>query len=79
MAGGWWKNRGFDKPLPDGWTPNRGDVVYIPRREKTLGMMVSTGVVMGVAGDLVRVKVRYGRQMTMDQWLLSDLRPCPFK
>lgn len=75
MSGGWRKNRGFDKPAPEGWVPRRGETVYVARIQGTLGMLVSTGVVLSVADDLVRVKVSYGRQTTMDQWLLAELRP----
>lgn len=76
MSGvGWRKNRGFHKPRPAGWIPKRGETVFVASIKGTLGVLVSTGTVMGVADDLVRVKLCYGRQTTMDQWLIDDLRP----
>lgn len=73
MAGGWRKH--FAEPAPEGWVPKRGETVRVKPIKGTLARLVSTGVVMSVADDLVRVKLCYGRQMTMGQFLIDDIRP----
>lgn len=65
----------FEKPLPASWRPKFGEEVYIAPVIGTLGRLVSTGRVLMVADDLVRVKVCYGRQCTTDQWWLHEIRP----
>jgi hypothetical protein len=73
------RSEAFQRPLPRGWLPAVGEDVYVRALSGYLSNCVSRGLVLAVATavpePLVRVRLRYGRGKSEDQYTLSNLRP----
>lgn len=70
-----WRNRQLAKPAPVGWSPKRGEEVVLPLKPGT--KLVSTGVCLVTLNDIVRVKLRFGWNEWVREFMITELRPVP--